>query len=138
MSPYRILSEPQSILNKSPLCAAQAIASLSAPVTRINELLYTKKGRKQQDRLAVLASLVRAVAATLRLLGLPADQPQDVLQVQHTKPEMKVHSATLCMTMETQVAGACDGRHAAPAGPARRSAAGRAAGAIEGFSLMRN
>ena len=79
----------------------QAIASLSAPVTRINDLLYTKKGRKQQDRLAVLASLVHAVAATLRLLGLPADQPQDVLQVQHTKPERKVHSATLCMTMET-------------------------------------
>ena len=63
-------------------CAAvQAIGHLSAPVTRINDLLYTKKGRKQADRLPLLAALEHAVAGSLRLFGLPSDDPTATLQV---------------------------------------------------------
>jgi len=49
----------------------QAIAALSAPVTRINDLLFSKKGKRQQDRLQQVAALSTAVTATFQLLGLP-------------------------------------------------------------------
>lgn len=54
-------------------------------MTRINDLLYTKKGRKQGDRLPLLAALEHAVAESLRLFGLPADDPPAVLQVDLSK-----------------------------------------------------
>lgn len=61
--------------------AVQATGHLSAPVTRMNDLLHTKKGRKQVDRLPLLAALEHAVAESLRLLGLPSDDPTATLQV---------------------------------------------------------
>lgn len=51
----------------------QAIAALSAPTTRINDLLFTKSGRKQPRRLALVAAMTSAITATFRLLGLPID-----------------------------------------------------------------
>ena len=63
----------------------QAVAALSQPVTRVNELLHTRKGRKQADRLQVLAALGHAITATFQLLGMPINDPATLLQVRYAR-----------------------------------------------------
>lgn len=47
-----------------------AVSELSAPLKTANDLLTTKAGRKQPNRLLLLAGVELAAAAVLRLLGL--------------------------------------------------------------------
>lgn len=51
-----------------------AVASLSAPLKFVNDLLTTKKGKKAVGRMAALTDLVRAVEDTLEAVGLPAER----------------------------------------------------------------
>ena len=64
----------------------QAIAALSAPVTRINDLLFTRKGRKQAGRVQEVAALAAAVTATFQLLGLPTADAAASMEVHHYPP----------------------------------------------------
>lgn len=66
----------------------QAIAALSAPVTRINDLLFTKQGKKQQGRLQQVAALSAGVTATFQLLGLPVTDAAASMEVLHTTPRL--------------------------------------------------
>jgi len=47
-----------------------ALSELSAPLKLVNDLLTTKAGRKQADRLVVLARAQQGISAALALLGL--------------------------------------------------------------------
>lgn len=57
-----------------------AVAALSAPLKLMNDLLHTKKGKKQAGRLQALASCQVALQSTLGLLGLWVEQPQQLLR----------------------------------------------------------
>lgn len=51
-----------------------AVAAFSAPLKTLNDLIHTKKGRKQADRLQIIESYYHALHAALDLLGLwPTD-----------------------------------------------------------------
>ncbi|EFN53199.1 hypothetical protein CHLNCDRAFT_137034 [Chlorella variabilis] len=73
-----LLAEVQAALTddvNTPL----AIAAFSAPLKSANDLVHTKKGKKQAGRLQALAECYAALETCLQLLGLWAEQPQDVL-----------------------------------------------------------
>ena len=56
-----------------------AVASLSAPLKFLNDLLTTKKGKKAQGRLEALRDLVGAVEDTLDAVGLPVEGGDEIL-----------------------------------------------------------
>ncbi|GAB4823355.1 hypothetical protein N2152v2_010401 [Parachlorella kessleri] len=86
-----------------------AVAALSSPLKLVNDLLHTKKGKKQAGRLQVLAGCYEALSATLRLLGLWAEQPQEVLQ------ELRQLALVRAGLSEEEVAAAIEERAAARA-----------------------
>eukprot|EP00271_Cylindrocystis_brebissonii_P008139 TRINITY_DN2215_c3_g2_i1.p1 TRINITY_DN2215_c3_g2~~TRINITY_DN2215_c3_g2_i1.p1 ORF type:complete len:148 (-),score=40.67 TRINITY_DN2215_c3_g2_i1:1549-1992(-) len=53
------------------LHTAMAVAALSEPLKSMNDLLHTKKGRKDASRLPSLQRLQSAVLAVADVLGLP-------------------------------------------------------------------
>ena len=57
-----------------------ALASLSAPLKFINDLLTTKKGKKAVGRIDALRALTEAVEDVMDTVGLPRDGGADVLQ----------------------------------------------------------
>lgn len=57
-----------------------AIAGLSDPLKRANDLCHTKKGKKAAGRLEELASLMGGFEAVLGVLGLWTDDPIAALQ----------------------------------------------------------
>jgi len=61
------------------LNTAAAVATLSEPFKSVNDLLYTKKGRKSKDRLPELGGLLQGIKASLQMLGLRAEEPEQLL-----------------------------------------------------------
>ena len=56
-----------------------AVAALSAPLKAVNDLLQTKKGRKQPDRVPLLESYHEGMRGVLSLLGLWPESPAAAL-----------------------------------------------------------
>jgi len=69
-----VLQEVQAALADD-LNTPLAIAAFSTPLKTLNDLLHTKKGRKQADRMAIMSSLHAALQCALTLLGL---LPEDI------------------------------------------------------------
>ncbi|KAL4458944.1 hypothetical protein ABPG75_013809 [Micractinium tetrahymenae] len=86
-----------------------AIATFSAPLKTANDLLHTKKGKKEAGRLQTLASLHVALQSALELLGLWAEQPAAVLG------ELRELALKRAGLTEEQVAAAIEERAAARA-----------------------
>ncbi|KAL4431628.1 hypothetical protein ABPG77_001470 [Micractinium sp. CCAP 211/92] len=86
-----------------------AIAAFSAPLKAANDLLHTKKGKKEAGRLQTLASLHAALQTALELLGLWAEQPAVVLA------ELRELALRRAGLTEEQVAAAIEERAAARA-----------------------
>lgn len=64
------------------LSTPQAISTLSAPLKQMNDLLSTKAGRRQKDRLNVMADLSLAIQQVLQLLGLdPPDLAKTLVEL---------------------------------------------------------
>jgi len=59
---------------------AVAVATLSEPLKAMNDLLYTKKGRKAKGRVEALAGLSYGLKASLEMMGIETDQPSEVLE----------------------------------------------------------
>ncbi|XP_061340997.1 cysteine--tRNA ligase, chloroplastic/mitochondrial isoform X1 [Gastrolobium bilobum] len=57
-----------------------ALAGLSDPLKSINDLLHTRKGRKQQFRMESLAALEKSIRDVLTVLGLMPASYSEVLQ----------------------------------------------------------
>ena len=57
-----------------------AVAALSAPLKAVNDLVCTKKGKKQADRVTLLASYLYALRSMLGLLGLWPEDPRVALE----------------------------------------------------------
>eukprot|EP00193_Tetraselmis_chui_P016857 CAMPEP_0177793436 /NCGR_PEP_ID=MMETSP0491_2-20121128/25072_1 /TAXON_ID=63592 /ORGANISM="Tetraselmis chuii, Strain PLY429" /LENGTH=574 /DNA_ID=CAMNT_0019315947 /DNA_START=148 /DNA_END=1872 /DNA_ORIENTATION=- len=62
------------------LNTAVAVAALSEPLKSMNDLLYTKKGRKAKGRLESLAALSAGLRASLGMMGFEVDAPAVVLE----------------------------------------------------------
>eukprot|EP00898_Chlorokybus_atmophyticus_P003142 jgi/Chlat1/3829/Chrsp26S04048 len=62
------------------MATPSAVAALSEPLRIVNELLYTKKGRKTKGREQLLAAWGAAIQDSLQLLGFDAQHPDRVLQ----------------------------------------------------------
>lgn len=86
-----------------------AIAAFSAPLKVANDLLHTKKGKKEAGRLQTLASLHAALQTALELLGLWAEQPAAVLA------ELRELALRRAGLSEEEVAAAIEERAAARA-----------------------
>jgi cysteinyl-tRNA synthetase len=56
-----------------------AVASLSAPLKFLNDLLTTKKGKKAVGRMEAVTALVEAVEDTLGAVGLPVEGGEELL-----------------------------------------------------------
>ena len=56
-----------------------ALASLSAPLKFINDLLTTKQGKKAVGRTDALKALTEAVEDTIDVVGLPHDGGKEIL-----------------------------------------------------------
>eukprot|EP00891_Asterochloris_glomerata_P001720 jgi/Astpho2/1720/fgenesh1_pm.00032_%23_20_t len=69
-----------------------ALSTLSGPLKQLNDLIHTKKGKKAQDRLQLLAGLRVGIEQSLKLLGLPVKQPGAVL---HELKELALKRAEL-------------------------------------------
>ncbi|XP_042412682.1 cysteine--tRNA ligase CPS1 homolog, chloroplastic/mitochondrial-like isoform X2 [Zingiber officinale] len=57
-----------------------ALASISEPLRIINELLHTKKGRKQELRMESLSALQKGISNILSVLGLVPSNFSEILQ----------------------------------------------------------
>ena len=57
-----------------------AIASLSAPLKTLNDLVSTKKGKKAVGRSVALSDLIAAVETTLESVGLPREGGEGLLE----------------------------------------------------------
>ncbi|XP_042417369.1 cysteine--tRNA ligase, chloroplastic/mitochondrial-like isoform X1 [Zingiber officinale] len=57
-----------------------ALASISEPLRIINELLHTKKGRKQELRMESLSALQKGISKILSILGLVPSNFSEILQ----------------------------------------------------------
>jgi cysteinyl-tRNA synthetase len=86
-----------------------AVAAFSAPLKLLNDLLHTKKGRKQANRVEILASYYGALQDALDLLGLLPKDTNAALQ------EMRQLALFRAGLGEEQVAAAIDERAAARA-----------------------
>ncbi|KAK9858430.1 hypothetical protein WJX84_002377 [Apatococcus fuscideae] len=62
------------------LNSAAVLAAISSPLTSLNELLYTRKGKKAAGRLKTLAGLQQGVQQSLGLLGLDMPDVPQLLQ----------------------------------------------------------
>jgi cysteinyl-tRNA synthetase len=103
-----LLSEIYSALSDD-LNTPVVIASLSAPLKTLNDLLHTKKGRKQADRQVLLQSNYVALREALSLLGL---LPTSISQ---SLDQMKELALVRAGMTEPQVASAIEERAAARA-----------------------
>jgi cysteinyl-tRNA synthetase len=83
-----------------------AVAALSAPLKAINDLLFTKAGKKQQGRLASLAGLHQGIHQVRCALGAPGLQqgawllagcaaagPRCLLAVERCRQAVELHHA---------------------------------------------
>jgi len=86
-----------------------AVAALSGPVKAMNDLMHTKKGKKQGDRVPLLHSYQQGMTGALRLLGL---LPEDVSS---TMAELRQLALVRSGLSEAQVAAAIEERGAARA-----------------------
>ncbi|XP_073158248.1 LOW QUALITY PROTEIN: cysteine--tRNA ligase, chloroplastic/mitochondrial-like [Henckelia pumila] len=57
-----------------------ALAAMSEPLKTINDLLHTRKGKKQELRLESLAALEKTIRSALTILGLLPDSYSETLQ----------------------------------------------------------
>lgn len=57
-----------------------SISALSEPLKTINDLLHTRKGKKQELRIESLAALEKAIKKVLSILGLMPTSYSEVLQ----------------------------------------------------------
>ncbi|KAK9837818.1 hypothetical protein WJX74_005695 [Apatococcus lobatus] len=89
------------------LNSAAVLGAISSPLTNMNELLYTRKGRKAPGRLKELASLQQAVQQSLELLGL--DMPDVPLLLQ----QLRLMALTRGTISEEEIQSAMDKRAAA-------------------------
>jgi cysteinyl-tRNA synthetase len=85
------------------------VAALSSPLKAVNDLLTTKKGKKQADRLHLLASYHGAMQGVLGMLGLWPEDPAATLV------EMKNLALIRSGLSEGEVAAAIEERAAARA-----------------------
>lgn len=86
-----------------------AVATLSAPLKAVNDLLHTKKGKKQADRTQILSSYHEAMRSVLSMLGLwPEDAAGALAELRHL-------ALTRSGLSESEVAAAIEERAAARA-----------------------
>ena len=86
-----------------------AVATLSAPLKAVNDLVHTKKGKKQADRVQILASYHEAMRSVLGMLGL---WPEDAAVALAELKQLALGRSGLS---ESEVAAAIDERAAARA-----------------------
>ena len=83
------------------------IAVLSEPLTTLNELMHTRKGRKRKGRLQTLAALVEALQPVFEVLGVGGLEPATVLE------EMRQRTLTRAGMTAAELQASIDGRLAA-------------------------
>ncbi|KAI8107985.1 hypothetical protein M9434_006017 [Picochlorum sp. BPE23] len=84
------------------------LAAFSPALKTLNDLVHTKKGKKRQDRVPVMAGILNAFDVSLKLLGLhPAQQDKEF---QDMLTELKVSALQRADMSEEDVQGAIDTR----------------------------
>jgi cysteinyl-tRNA synthetase len=104
----KVLNEAYAALADD-LNTPMTVAALSSPLKAVNDLLTTKKGKKQADRVHLLASYHGAMHGVLGMLGLWPEDPVAALT------EMKTLALTRSGLTEAEVAAAIEERAVARA-----------------------